>query len=68
MIMQRIIRERQLTPPEAAKNKAGREHVADELPVLITRPQERLATLDQLPELLTLLMALVKPRASASLK
>ncbi len=55
--MKRIIRERQLTPTEAAQNKAIREQVAQELPELITRHQERLASLDQLQELLIHLKA-----------
>jgi DNA-binding phage protein len=55
--MKRIIRERPLTPDEAAKNWAVREHVAEELPELVTRHHERMATLDQLQELLAQLKA-----------
>ena len=50
--MKRIIRDRQLTPAEASKNQAIREQVAQELPDLIARHQDRLTTLDQLQELL----------------
>lgn len=50
--MKRITRERNLTPEEAAKYKAVREQVAEELPDLIARHHERMAALDQLPELL----------------
>ena len=41
-----------LTPDEVAKYRAVREQVADELPELIERHQERMATLDQLQDLL----------------
>src|SRR5262245_5117979 len=52
MTMKRITRERKLTPEEAAKYKAVREQVAEELPELIERHHERLAALDQLDDLL----------------
>ena len=55
--MKRITRGRRLTPEEAAKYKAIREQVAEELPDLIARHQERMATLDQLQELLRQLKA-----------
>lgn len=55
--MKRITRNRRLTPEEAAKYKEIREQVADELPDLISRHHERLATLDQLGELLAQLKA-----------
>ena len=55
--MKRIIRDRRLTPEEAAKYKAIREQVAEELPDLIGRHQKRMATLDQLQELLMQLKA-----------
>ena len=55
--MKRIIRDRRLTPEEAAKYKAIREQVAEELPDLIARHHERMATLDQLQELLRQLKA-----------
>ena len=55
--MKRIIRNGRLTPDEAAKYKAIREQVAGELPDLIARHHERMATLDQLHELLTQLKA-----------
>ncbi len=41
--MKRITRDRRLTPEEAAKYKAIREQVAEELPDLIARHDERLA-------------------------
>src|SRR5947208_13314845 len=49
--MKRITRNRPLTPEEVAKYKAIREQVAEELPDLIARHHERMATLDQLQEL-----------------
>ena len=49
--MKRIIRDRRLTPEEAAKYKAIRAQVADELPDLIARHHEGLASLDRLHEL-----------------
>lgn len=55
--MKRITRERRLAPKEAAKYKAVREQVAEELPDLIARHHERTATLDQLQELLRQLKA-----------
>lgn len=50
--MKRIPRDRPLTADEAAKYRAVREQVADELPELIERHQERMSTLDQLQDLL----------------
>lgn len=50
--MKRIVRQRRLTSEEAAKYKAAREQIAEELPDLIARHHERMAVLDQLPELL----------------
>src|ERR1700737_4347607 len=55
--MKRITRNRWLTPEEAAKYKTIREQVAEELPDLIARHQQRMATLDQLHELLLQLKA-----------
>jgi DNA-binding XRE family transcriptional regulator len=55
--MKRISRNRRLTPAEAAKYQAIREQVAEELPDLIARHQERLASLDQLEKLFTELKA-----------
>jgi DNA-binding Xre family transcriptional regulator len=55
--MKRIIRDRRLTAEEAAKYKTVREQVAQELPDLIARHRERMATLDQLQELLVQLKA-----------
>jgi DNA-binding XRE family transcriptional regulator len=55
--MKRITRDRRLTPEEAAKYKAVREQVAEELPDLIARHHQRLAALDQVDELLKQLKA-----------
>ena len=55
--MKRITRTRPLTPDEAAKYKAAREQVAGELPDLIARHHERMATLDQLQLLVEQLKA-----------
>ena len=46
MTVQRITRNRRLTPEEAAKYREVREQVAEELPELITRHDERLVALD----------------------
>lgn len=50
--MKRVTRDRQLTPEEAAKYKQIREQVAAELPQLIDRHHDRMATLDQIDALL----------------
>ncbi len=50
--MKRITRNRRLTPEEAAKYKAIRDQVDQELPDLIAHHHERMATLDQFGELL----------------
>jgi ribosome-binding protein aMBF1 (putative translation factor) len=55
--MKRITRNRRVTPEEAAKYKAVREQVAAELPDLIARHHARMATLDQLQELIKQLKA-----------
>jgi DNA-binding XRE family transcriptional regulator len=55
--MKRITRNRRLTPEEAARYKEVREQVAEELPELMARHHERMATLDQLEELLLQLKA-----------
>ena len=55
--MKRIVRDRKLTPEEAAKYKEVREQVAGELPELIARHHERTTSLDQLEELLLQLKA-----------
>jgi DNA-binding XRE family transcriptional regulator len=55
--MKRITRNRRLTPEEAAKYETIRQQVAEELPDLVARHHERLATLDQLQELLRQLKA-----------
>jgi DNA-binding XRE family transcriptional regulator len=55
--MKRITRDRRLTPDEAAKYGVIRNQVAEELPGLIARHQERTTTLDELNELLRQLKA-----------
>jgi ribosome-binding protein aMBF1 (putative translation factor) len=55
--MKRITRNRRLTSEEAAKYKQVREQVADELPALVARHHERMASLDQLERLFTQLKA-----------
>src|SRR5215471_17489286 len=55
--MKRIIRNRQLTAEETAKYRAIREQVAGELPDLIARHHERMATLDRVQDLLAQLKA-----------
>lgn len=55
--MKRIIRKQHLTPEEAAKFKAIREQVAEELPDLIARHQQRKASSDRLQEVLDQLKA-----------
>lgn len=51
MTPQRITRNRRLTPEEAAKYREVRDQVAQELPELIARHDERLIALDQLADL-----------------
>ena len=55
--MKRITRKERLTPEEAAKYRAVREQIAQELPELVGRHQQRMATLDKLQELLSQLKA-----------
>jgi DNA-binding XRE family transcriptional regulator len=55
--MKRITRTRRLTPAEAAKYRAIREQIAEELPDLVARHHEREAALDRLQELLAQLKA-----------
>lgn len=57
MTLQRITRNRTLSPEEAAKYRKIREQVAEERPDLIARHHERLASLDQLGELVKQLKA-----------
>jgi DNA-binding XRE family transcriptional regulator len=52
MPIHRIVRNRRLTPAEAAKYREIRKRVAGEMPELIARHHERLAAFDQLGELL----------------
>lgn len=51
MTLQRMTRNRRLSPEEAARYREIREKVAEELPDLIARHHERLASLDQLGDL-----------------
>jgi ribosome-binding protein aMBF1 (putative translation factor) len=55
--MKRVTRNSRLTSEEAAKHKLIREQVAQELPDLIARHHGRMATPDQLQELLMQLKA-----------
>jgi hypothetical protein len=55
--MKRTIRNRRVTPEEAVKYKAIWEQVTAELPDLVARHQERMATLDELQGLLLQLKA-----------
>jgi DNA-binding XRE family transcriptional regulator len=55
--MKRITRNRKLAPEQAVKYKAIRDQVAEELPDLIIRHHERMASLDQLQKLLMQLRA-----------
>ncbi len=55
--MNRITRPTQLTPEQAAKNKAIREQVAAEVPELVSRHHERMAAVDQLSQLVAALKA-----------
>lgn len=57
MTPQRITRNRRLTPEEAAKYREVREQVAQELPELIARHDERMVALDQLADLIRQLKA-----------
>lgn len=55
--MNRMTRDRRLTPEEAARSSAIREQVDKELPELIARHHERMASLDRLQEVLMQLKA-----------
>lgn len=55
--MKRLTRERRLTAEEAARYQAIRDQVADDLPELIARHHERLASLDHVQGLLAQLRA-----------
>ncbi|MFY9826043.1 MAG: hypothetical protein WAM82_32035 [Thermoanaerobaculia bacterium] len=44
MSLRRIIRDRRLSPEEAAENREIRQQIAEELPELILRHVERLET------------------------
>jgi DNA-binding phage protein len=55
--MKRTTRNSRLTPEEAAKYQAVRKQVAEELPELLARHDERMASLDQLETLFTQLKA-----------
>jgi predicted transcriptional regulator len=55
--MKRITRDKKLTPEQAQKLNTIRAQVAAELPALTARHHERMATLDQLQDLLAQLKA-----------
>jgi DNA-binding XRE family transcriptional regulator len=55
--MKRIVRNRRLTADEAAKYNKIREQIAQELPDLVARHEERMATFNQLNELFKQLKA-----------
>jgi DNA-binding Xre family transcriptional regulator len=55
--MKRIQRDRRLTSDEAAKYKQVRAQVAEELPELVARHHDRMASLDQLDKLCAQLKA-----------
>jgi len=57
MTLRRIVRNRRLTPEEAAKYREIRERVAEEVPDLIQRHRGRMAVLDELAETLMQLKA-----------
>ena len=57
MTLQRITRNRRLAPEEAAKYREVREQVAEELPELIKRHDERLGALDHVADLVQQLKA-----------
>lgn len=62
--MKRMTRDRRLTAKEAAKYQVIRQRVAEELPALLVRHNERMASLDQLQ---TLLMQLKSAREAKGL-
>jgi len=55
--VKRVTRNRRLTPEEAAKYDKIREQIAAELPELVARHHERMATLDQLQDVVDQLKA-----------
>jgi DNA-binding phage protein len=55
--MKRITHQRRLTTEEAAKYRAIRDQVAEELPELLARHQQRVAALDKIEDLLKQLKA-----------
>ena len=57
MTMRRTVRDRRLTPKEAAKYRKIREQIAEELPDLIARHHQRVTALDQQAELVKQLKA-----------
>ena len=62
--MHRIVRDRRLTPEEAAKYRNIRKEIAEELPELTVRHHDRLAAFDQLAELLKQLRAAREERGN----
>ena len=57
MSLRRITRDRRLSPEEAAEYREIREKVAEELPELIARHEERMVALDQVADLVHQLKA-----------
>ena len=57
MTLQRMTRNRPLSPEEAARYQSVRDQVAGELPDLVTRHHARLAALDQMKQLVQELKA-----------
>jgi DNA-binding XRE family transcriptional regulator len=57
MTLRRIVRKRKISREEAAKYRAVREAIADELPSLVSRHRDRMAAFDQFAELLRQLKA-----------
>lgn len=55
--MKRVTRDRRLSADEAAKVRTARQQIAEELPALVARHQERVATLDNVQALVTQLKA-----------
>jgi DNA-binding XRE family transcriptional regulator len=57
MSLRRITRDRRLSPEEAAEYRKIREQIAEELPELIARHEERMVALDQVADLVHQLKA-----------
>jgi hypothetical protein len=50
MSLRRIIRDRRLSPEEIAEYREVREQIAEELPELIARHEERIVALDKVAD------------------